>query len=159
MQSAAHYEYLQLALKEDSSFADIREAILAHERVTKGFSSESILKQIQAPSGDPDTFQRPSKWIESSKVVAKIRKAKERKEIIKAKDVVLLVVCHGVLDVAKEKENIREESPKARKDLERKVVGNQKAKTKDRQVVLQKGAGYVVTRGISRKSAPIVDKS
>ena len=38
-------EYLQLSLKEDSSYADIREAVLAHERVTKGFSSESILKQ------------------------------------------------------------------------------------------------------------------
>ena len=48
-------EYLQLSLKEDSSYADIREAVLAHERVTKGFSSESILKQIQTPSGEPDT--------------------------------------------------------------------------------------------------------
>ena len=48
-------EYLQLSLKEDSSYADIREAVLAHERVTKGFSSESILKQIQTPSGELDT--------------------------------------------------------------------------------------------------------
>ena len=47
-------EYLQLSLREDSSYADIREAVLAHERVTKGFSSESILKQIQN-AGDPDT--------------------------------------------------------------------------------------------------------
>ena len=48
-------EYLQLSLKEDSSYADIREAVLAHERVTKGFSSESILKQIQAPAPEHDT--------------------------------------------------------------------------------------------------------
>ena len=48
-------EYLQLSLKEDSSYADIREAILAHERVTKGFSSESILKQIQSPAPEHDT--------------------------------------------------------------------------------------------------------
>ena len=48
-------EYLQLSLKEDSSYADIREAVLAHERVTKGFSSESILKQIQT-SGEQDTL-------------------------------------------------------------------------------------------------------
>ena len=47
-------EYLQLSLKEDLSYADIREAVLAHERVTKGFSAEHILKQVQAP-GDPDT--------------------------------------------------------------------------------------------------------
>ena len=47
-------EYLQLSLKQDSTYADIREAVLAHERVTKGFSSEQILKQVQAP-GDPDT--------------------------------------------------------------------------------------------------------
>ena len=48
-------EYLQLSLKEDSSYADIREAVLAHERVTKGFSSESILKQIQTPAPEHDT--------------------------------------------------------------------------------------------------------
>ena len=48
-------EYLQLSLKEDSSYADIREAVLAHERVTKGFSSESILKQIQTPASEHDT--------------------------------------------------------------------------------------------------------
>ena len=48
-------EYLQLSLKEDSSYADIREAVLAHERVTKGFSSESILKQIQTPTPEHDT--------------------------------------------------------------------------------------------------------
>ncbi len=45
---------IQLSLKEDSTYADIREAVLAHERVTKGFSAEQILKQVQAP-GDPDT--------------------------------------------------------------------------------------------------------
>ena len=48
-------EYLQLSLKEDSSYADIREAVLAHERVTKGFSSESILKQIQTSAPEHDT--------------------------------------------------------------------------------------------------------
>ena len=47
-------EYLQLSLKEDSTYADIREAVLAYERVTKGFSAEQIVKQVQAP-GDPDT--------------------------------------------------------------------------------------------------------
>ena len=47
-------EYLQLSLKEDSTYADIREAVLAHERVTKGFSTEQILKQVQT-SGEHDT--------------------------------------------------------------------------------------------------------
>ena len=47
-------EYLQLSLKEDSSYADIRAAVLAHERVTKGFSSESFLKQLQT-SSEQDT--------------------------------------------------------------------------------------------------------
>ena len=47
-------EYLQLSLKEESTYADIREAVLAHERVTKGFPTEQILKQVQT-SGEHDT--------------------------------------------------------------------------------------------------------
>lgn len=47
-------EYWQLSSKEDSSYADIREAIPAHERVTKGLSSEACLKQIQTLSGEQD---------------------------------------------------------------------------------------------------------
>ena len=50
-------EYLQLSLKEDSTYADIREAVLAHERVTKGFSTDQILKQVQAPE-EYDTSAR-----------------------------------------------------------------------------------------------------
>ena len=44
-------EHLQLSLREDSSYSDVREAILAYERVTKGYSTDAILKQLSQDAG------------------------------------------------------------------------------------------------------------
>ena len=49
-------EYLQLSLKEESTYSDIREALLAYERVTKGYTSEQLLKQVQT---GPDSEATP----------------------------------------------------------------------------------------------------
>lgn len=49
-------EYLQLSLKEESTYSDIREALLAYERVTKGYTSEQLLKQVQTT---PDSEATP----------------------------------------------------------------------------------------------------
>ena len=49
-------EYLQLSLKEESTYSDIREALLAYERATKGYTSEQLLKQVQST---PDSEATP----------------------------------------------------------------------------------------------------
>ena len=49
-------EYLQLSLKEESTYSDIHEALLAYERVTKGYTSEQLLKQVQS---NPDSEATP----------------------------------------------------------------------------------------------------
>ena len=134
-------EYLQLSLKEDSTYADIREAVLAYERVTKGFSAEQILKQVQAP-GDP--LQHLWKLTASTKA-ARSRRVKERKETQKEKDEVLLaVVFHGAMDVAKEKESSRKASQKERKEVARKDLVKAKESIKDKKVTLQEDAIFVV---------------
>ena len=43
-------EYLQLSVSETTSYKDIREALLAHEKVTKTWSQESVLKSVQEPA-------------------------------------------------------------------------------------------------------------
>ena len=40
-------EYLQLSLTDKSTFADVREALLAYERTSQSFSQEQILKQLE----------------------------------------------------------------------------------------------------------------
>ncbi len=49
-------EYLKLSLKEESTYSDIREALLAYERVTKGYTSEQLVKQVQST---PDSEATP----------------------------------------------------------------------------------------------------
>ena len=39
-------DHIQLSLKEDSTYSDVREALLSFDRVTRGFSAESIMKQL-----------------------------------------------------------------------------------------------------------------
>ncbi len=39
-------DHIQLSLKEDSTYSDVREALLSFDRVTRGFSAESIVKQL-----------------------------------------------------------------------------------------------------------------
>ena len=41
-------EFLQLTLRDDVTYLDMKEALLSHERITKGYSQESILKQLSA---------------------------------------------------------------------------------------------------------------
>ncbi len=48
-------EYLQLSLKEESTYSNIREAILSYECVTKGHTAEQLLTQVQA-TPEPSTF-------------------------------------------------------------------------------------------------------
>ena len=40
-------EHLQLSLSDRSTYADVREALLAYERTSKSFSQEQILKQLE----------------------------------------------------------------------------------------------------------------
>ena len=44
-------EHLQLSLSDVSTYADVREALLAYERISKSFFQEQILKQLEAPEG------------------------------------------------------------------------------------------------------------
>ena len=39
-------DHLQLSLREDSSYADVREAMLSYERVTRGYTQEQIMKTL-----------------------------------------------------------------------------------------------------------------
>ena len=39
-------DHIQLSLKEDSTYSDVREALLSFDSVTCGFSAESIMKQL-----------------------------------------------------------------------------------------------------------------
>ena len=41
-------EFLQLTLRDDVTYLDMKEALLSHERIRKGYSQESILKQLSA---------------------------------------------------------------------------------------------------------------
>ena len=41
-------EFLQLTLRDDVTYMDMKEALLSHERITKGYSQEAILKQLSA---------------------------------------------------------------------------------------------------------------
>ena len=41
-------EFLQLTLRDDVTYMDMKEALLSHERITKGYSQETILKQLSA---------------------------------------------------------------------------------------------------------------
>ena len=41
-------EFLQLTLRDDVTYMDMKEALLSHERITKGYSQEAILKQISS---------------------------------------------------------------------------------------------------------------
>ena len=88
--------------------------------------------------------------------MARSRRAKERKEIQKEKDEVLLVVVfHGAMDVAKEKESSRKASQKERKEVVRKDLVNPNESIRDRKVILQ-DAISVEIHGIGRENAPIV---
>ena len=148
---------MQLSLKEDSTYADIREAVLAHERVTKGFSTEQILKQVQT-SGEHDT----SAPMEVDRIFkgGKDNKGKDKKGDGKGKGRgAFPVAFHGALDVEKAKENNRRASQRARKELERRDMASQKENRKEPKVVLLKGAGFVVIQGIGRKNALIVEES
>ena len=39
-------DHIQLSLRDDSSYSDVREALLSFDRVTRGFSAEAIMKQL-----------------------------------------------------------------------------------------------------------------
>ena len=41
-------EFLQLTLRDDVTYTDMKESLLSHERITKGYSQEAILKQLSA---------------------------------------------------------------------------------------------------------------
>ena len=39
-------DHIQLSLRDDSTYSDVREALLSFDRVTRGFSAEAIMKQL-----------------------------------------------------------------------------------------------------------------
>ena len=43
-------EFLQLSVADSTSYSDIRETLLAHEKVTKTWSQEAVMKSIQSHS-------------------------------------------------------------------------------------------------------------
>ena len=47
-------EHLQLTIKEDTKYKDIRETLISHEKATQTWSQEAVLKSVQAPKNDPN---------------------------------------------------------------------------------------------------------
>ncbi len=68
----------------------------------------------------------------------------------------LVVVFHGAMDVAKEKESSRKASQKERKEVVRKDLVNPKESIRDRKVILQEDAVSVEIHGVGRENATIV---
>ena len=71
-------EFLQLTLRDDVTYMDMKEALLSHERITKGYSQEAILKQLSSGATLDTIRVRQHQW--RSTVFLRKEKEKRRKE-------------------------------------------------------------------------------
>ena len=145
-------KYLQLSLKEESTYSDIRAAIFACECVTRGYTAEQLLKQVQA-TPEPDTsapLEVDRIYKGGGKENYKGKKGGKHKgkgkgygfHAFLAKDVANLV--------AAEKAN-----RKVRKG-EKKTEESRKEKVNRTRATTMRHVGYVVILDIGRSIVPIV---
>ena len=117
-------EFLQLTFRDDVTYLDMKEALLSHERITKGYSQESIINYLQEQV--PEMMQtKQFRWKLTVFIIKeekeRIKERKERKE--KEKDggttcgnLLVDAVVAKAVECSKEKETKEKENQKERKE-------------------------------------------
>ena len=69
--------FLQLTLRDDVTYLDVKEALFSHERISKGFSEESILKELPTSGTSGHDGSGPT-FMEIDRVYGKGGKGKQK---------------------------------------------------------------------------------